>query len=453
MALLTFGSIIAAQSYSAPAGIRPALRRPGASILPGGRVIAAGGEEYATGPGAFGLAVSASGRTVVTSNSGPGRNSLTVLERDRNSHWEVRQILARSPDALDHFDAADWRGVSMGLAFSSDHAVYASEGNSGRVSLFDWNADRRRVIDFNQNGFADSYTGDMALDAERGVLYVVDQANFRVAVIDTRTRQITASVRVGRLPFALTLSPDRQKLYVTNLGMFLYQPIPGADPQQARDTGLPFPAFGFPSAEAAAGAERLTARGKVQVPGLGDPNSRESSSLAVVDVSNPAAAKVETFIPTGVPFGEKSDGGSSPSGVVAIANRVFVSNAANDSITVIDSRSNRVESEIPIRIPGLEQLRGVLPIGMAYHEKSGWLLVAEAGINAVGVIDTRENRVIGHLPAAWFPTRVAIYQDTVFVANARGHGRGPNAPGGPRGSLLPTQALEGSLSVFPLPAA
>jgi len=453
LALLTFGSIVAAQSYSAPAGIRPALRRPGASILPGGRVIAPLGEEYVIGPGVFGLAVSASGKTVVTSNTGPGRNSLTVLERDKSSHWEVRQLLARSPEALDQFDAADWRSVFMGLAFSNDHAAFASEGNSGRISLFDWNSDRRRVIDLNQNGFDDSYTGDLAFDAERGVLYVVDQANFRVAVIDTRTRQIAASVRVGRLPFALALSPDRQKLYVANLGMFQYQPIPGANLQQARATGLPFPAFGFPSADAVAGAGRQTARGAVQVPGLGDPNARESNSLCVVDVSNPTAAKVETFIRTGVPFGEKSDGGSSPSGVVALANRVFVSNAANDSITVIDAGTNRVEAEIPIRIPGLEQLRGVLPIGMAYHEKSGWLLVAEAGINAVGVIDTRQNRVIGHLPAAWFPTRIAIWQDTVFVANARGRGRGPNAPGGPRGSLLPTQQFQGSLSVFPLPAA
>src|SRR5208283_1586353 len=133
-------SIIAAQSYSAPAGIRPPLRRSGASILPGGRVIAPLGDEYVTGPGAFGLAVGPSGKTVVTSNTGPGRNSLTLLERDRSSRWEVRQLLARSPDALDQFDAADWRSVFMGLAFANDHAVYASEGNTGRIGLFDWNA-------------------------------------------------------------------------------------------------------------------------------------------------------------------------------------------------------------------------------------------------------------------------------------------------------------------------
>jgi YVTN family beta-propeller protein len=456
LALLTFSLPVIAQTYSAPAGIRPALRGPvgtsASSILPGGRVITPLGEQHATGSGPFGLVVSASGKTVVTSDGGPGRSSLTVMERGTGAAWDVRHLVARSLDSLDQFDARDWRSVFMGLALSGEHAVFASEGNSGRISLFDWSSQRRRVIDLNQGGFDDSYTGDLALDAERNVLYAVDQANSRVAVIDARSRQVLASVRVGRLPFALALSPDRRKLYVTNVGMFEYRAIPGANPQKARATGLPFPPFGFPSSEAAAGVERQTAHGPVMVPGLGDPNAPESNSVCVVDVSTPAAPKVETFIRTGIPLGEQSLGGSSPSGIVATASQVFVSNANDDSITVIDAAANRVEAEIPIRIAGLETLRGVLPIGMAYHEKSGWLLVAEAGINAVGIVDTRQRQVIGHLPAGWFPTRVAIDRDTVFVANSKGNGVGPNAYlWAAFGGVLPNDLRQGSIAVFPLP--
>jgi YVTN family beta-propeller protein len=346
-------------------------------------------------------------------------------------------------------ESSDWRGVFMGVAFASEHSAYVSEGNSGRVSLLDWSSDRRRAIDLNQAGFDDSYTGDLAFDRDRNILYVVDQANFRVAVVDVRSRRIVTSVRVGRLPFAVALSPDQRKLYVTNIGMFQYRPVPGADPKRAASTGLPFPAFGFPSPESAGAVERETASGTVKVPGLGDPNTRDSNSLCVIDVSEPAAAKVETFIRTGVPFGGKSDGGSSPSGVLAAGDRVYVSNGANDSITVINANTNQVEAEIPIRIPGLESLRGVLPIGMAFHEGSGRLLVAEAGINAVGVIDARERRVLGHLPAAWFPTRVAIAQDTVFVANARGHGRGPNA----LRNAFSRPPRQGTISFFTMPQA
>jgi YVTN family beta-propeller protein len=444
---------MASQSFSAPAGIRPAQRRPAGAILPGGRVIRPEGEQFITGSGPFGLAVSADGKSVVTANGGPGRNSLTILEHDKNNHWDVHHLLARSKvDTGDAGDAADadWRSVFMGIAFVNQHSAWVSEGNSGRVALFDWNSaapnGRRRSIDLNQKGYDDSYTGDLALDSERGMLYVVDQANFRVAVIDTRSRQVVASVKVGRLPFAMTLSADRRKLYVTNLGIFEYRAVPGADMKQAGATGLDFPAFGFPSAEAVAGAERPTVRGPVKVPGLGDPNVRESNSVSVLDVSAAATPKVETFIRTGLPFGPAVQGGSSPSGILAAAGSVFVSNANDDTITVIDAKTAAVEAEIPIRIPGLEQYRGVLPIGLAYHEKSGWLLVAEAGINAVGVIDVKQRRVLGHIPAAWFPTRVVLDGDTVFVANGRGFGQGPNALRGQGGR-------HGSVSIFQLPAA
>src|SRR4051812_48241533 len=98
--LLVSSVLASAQSFSAPAGNRPAVRHTGASILPGGRIVAPLGREYPTGPGAFGLAVSPSGRMVVTSNTGPGPNSLTLLERQKTGEWDVRQIVppAREPD-------------------------------------------------------------------------------------------------------------------------------------------------------------------------------------------------------------------------------------------------------------------------------------------------------------------------------------------------------------------
>ncbi|MDQ2899402.1 MAG: hypothetical protein M3Y07_06325, partial [Acidobacteriota bacterium] len=223
----------------------------------------------------------------------------------------------------------------------------------------------------------------------------------------------------------------------------------------ARETGLAFPAFGFPSAEAERGARRKTAAGEVDVPGLGDPNAPESNSLTVVDVGNPAVPHVEAFLHTGTSFGNGSDGGSAPSGVLAAAGRVFVSNAHDDSITVIDAKTNTVTCEIELRIPGLERLRGVLPLGLAYAETEGWLLVAEAGINAIGVIDLKRMQVVGHIPADWFPTRVAVRDGTVYVANARGHGTGPNLPGRfsiPGSDELDNVLRRGTLTAFALPS-
>jgi len=464
ISLLLLTVPIFAADYSAPAGIRPALRRPGsASILPGGRVIAPLGNQYVTGPGPFGLAISASGRTLVSANSGPDRFSLTVLEQDKSGGaWSVRQLIAPKKKPVEkegdrERDDEAWHGVFMGLAFATEHTLYASEGNSGRVRLVDLaTGGAKKIYDLNRDGFEDSFTGDLAFDADRGVVYVLDQANFRMAAIDVRRQRVLSSVRLGRLPFALALSPDKRKAYVTNIGMFEYKPVPAVDRYDMRATGLPFPAFGFPSPEARDGVRRETAKGPVDVPGLGDPNAREANSLAVIDLDDPAALKVEAFIPTGLPFGAGTDGGSSPSGVVATADRVFVSNGHNDSITVIDPKTDSVAGQIEIRIPGLEKLRGVLPIGMAYDEGTGWLLVAEAGINAVGVIDTRRSRqasVIGHLPAAWFPSRVLVDSGIVYVTSVNGEGTGPNVErrGFPAGDTFMGTLRRGSISSFPLP--
>ena len=378
-ALLCAVPIAAAQSFAAPAGVRPPHRHTSASVLPGGRVTSPAGNEYPTGFGAFGLAVSPSAKFVATANTIPGRNSLTFLER-RGLGWDVRQVIVPPADGPG-IDDREWRGAFMGVAFDGERGVYVAEGASGRIGFFDPAGERRRVIDLNQWEYRNSYSTDLVLDAERHILYAADRGNSRIAVVDARSRQVIASVPVGKLPFGLALSPDQTRLFVT--------------------------------------------RGDTY-----------ENSLLSIDVSAPVTPKVQTYPPAG-----------GLSGVVAAGDKVYVSSTANDSITVVNGKTGEIETEIPIRIPGLESLRGVMPLGLAYHEPTGWLLAAEAGINAVAVIDTRARRVLGHIPAAWFPTRVAIHGHTVFVANARGHGLGPS-------SRVPRDELgQGTLSVFPMPDA
>ncbi|MGH9633041.1 MAG: bifunctional YncE family protein/alkaline phosphatase family protein, partial [Bryobacteraceae bacterium] len=185
-----------------------------------------------------------------------------------------------------------------------------------------------------------------------------------------------------------------------------------------------------------------------EVPGLGEPNAAESNSLAVINLEDPAQPRLMTFLPTGLPFGGRSAGGSSPSGVAATADRVFVTNAHNDSVTIINAGTLRVENEIALRIPGLESLRGVLPIGVSFHEASGRLLVAEAGINAIGVLDVSEGKVLGHIPACWFPTRVITRGATVYTSNAKGFGTGPNAD---LKKSFQGEMRRGTITVFAMP--
>lgn len=448
-ALVTAG----AAEYRTPAGIRPAARRPGAeSVLPGGRMIAPLGRQFLTGPGAYGLAVSPDGKLVVTANGGRGKFSLSVLDLS-SEPWQIRQVNAQNKEDKGDDDDRDWRSVFMGLAFQDDRKLYVSEGGTGQVRLLAMPAGRTlETLSLDQGEWKDSYSGDLAYDGDRHLLYVVDQANFRVAVFDTKGHKLVASVRVGRLPFKLALSPDKRRIFVTNIGMFEYKPIPGADPKDAVRTGLPFPASGFPSPEAENGVKRQTAEGTVDVPGLGDPNVPESNSLCVVDVANPAAPKVIAFVRTGEPFGPESLGGSSPSGVAMTGSTIYVSNGNQDTITTIDSESLRVTGQIPLRIPGLESYRGILPVGLEVDVTNGRLLVAEAGINAIGVVDLGSGKLTAHMPAGWFPTAVQVDRGQMYVACAKGIGTGPNATmTGPLERSFQGEIRTGVISVYPSP--
>lgn len=450
---ILFCAALTAADFRPPAGTRTAARRPGTeTILPGGRIVTPLGRQFNTGPGAFGLALSPDGKLAVTANGGPNRFSLTVLDMS-GEPWRTRELRAKTKEEKASSPEDDWRSVFMGLAFSDSRRLFASEGNSGRVREISLpGGEVRRVFELNQGEWRDSYSGDLAYDSQRRILYVVDQANFRVAVFDARSGRMLASVRTGRLPFKAALAPGAKRLYVTNIGMFEYKPVPGADAENARETGLPFPAFGFPSPEAESGARRETARGPVDVPGLGDPNVEESNSLCVIDVADPAAPRVVRFIRTGKPFGPESLGGSSPSGVAATAGAIYVSNGNQDTVTVIDALTLRVRTTIELRIPGLESWRGILPIGLALDLPNGRLLVAEAGINAVGVIDLTSNRLAGHLPAGWFPSAVAAAGGRILVASAKGLGTGPNATRtAPLERSFQGELRQGLLSVYDAP--
>lgn len=449
--------LLSAGEYRTPAGTDTAARRPGAqSILPGGRFITPYGQTHITGPGPFGVAVNSKADTIVSADGGPNRFSLTVVKRE-GQYWRTRthrgKKLKVDPDEPED-NEDNFRSVFQGIAFETDTGLFVSEGNSGTVRRLEAdNGKTQFKLELNQGAYRDSYSGDLAYDARRKLLYVVDQANFRVAIFDTAKRRLVESVKVGRLPFAIALSPDRNRLYVTNLGMFEYQILPGADRARAEDTGIAFPAFGFPSSESASGVERDTATGKVKVPALGDPNREESNSLAVIDVATPGQARLVKFIRTGVPFGPQSHGGSSPSGVVATADRIYVANGHNDSITVIDARKLERLEDIAIRIPKLESLRGVLPISLAWHEPSRRLLVAEAGINAIGVIDPHAHKVVGHIPSAWFPTDISLHGSRVYAVCAKGFGTGPNATSTvAHERSYQAELRRGAIQIFDLPS-
>src|SRR5205085_2218526 len=122
MACVIYSATAWSQSYSPPAGLRPALKRPGASILPGGRVIAPPGDQFVTGPRPFTMAISPSGKIVLAANLGPAESSLTILEH--NATWDTRQLHTAAFQIGSSAGEAAWKSVSTGLAFSGEHSAF-----------------------------------------------------------------------------------------------------------------------------------------------------------------------------------------------------------------------------------------------------------------------------------------------------------------------------------------
>jgi DNA-binding beta-propeller fold protein YncE len=446
---------ISGSLLSAPAGNRPTKIDPtGETILPNGRLITPLGRQVKVAPHPYGLAISPDGKTLVTVNSGTKPFSVSILTGLDDPQPQVAQI----PPGYDSADA-DPASVFLGAAIAPDNrALYLSEGDNGKIGVFDL-VTHQRLDALSLDGtylgatYKDSLTGEIRLTPDGRHLLALDLAHFRLVIVDTQSKQILSSIPVGRMPFGLALSPDGKRAYVSDVGMFQYSLVPGYDPKNPRTTGLEFPAFGFPSPEAAQGA---VVEGK-QIPGLGDPNVPDSNSVFVIDIHDPAQPNVLAKIRTGNPVGDKSVGGSSPGDVVVGKKEVFVSNASQDSITILDARTNQVKRTIVLKPADVvEGLRGVLPFGMTLSHDERKLYVACAGINAVAVLDAHNGRIHEYLPAAWFPARVAISPDdkTLYVANAKGFGAGPNAGPdfheGPEGTYI-GDITKGIVSIISLP--
>jgi len=435
----------ARRSGEAPAGERTArIDRAGVTVIPSGRLLTPRGRQITVAPHPFGLALSPDGKTMVTANSGTGPFSITVIRNPWTADPSVRQV---PPDA--GADENPLKSVFMGLAFARDNrTLYVSGGNDGTIHVFDTVTGQRTAgIPCNDAAHPESYLGDLALSPDGRTLYAVDQAHFRLIVVDTEANKVVASARVGRYPFAVAASPDGRRVYVANVGMYEYRPIEGGR--------LDYPPFGVPSKE----AEEGTVIDGKRVPGLGSPNAPESFSVWTLDVTDRDAPKVTARLKTGVLVGQSTDlefpavGGSSPNSLAVTNNRIYVTNGNNDTVQVIEAATNRIAATIPLGpLPGLKQ-RGALPFGLALSPDGRRLYVAEAGINAVAVIDTQAKKLLGHIPAGWYPSKVRVSPDgrTLYVSNAKGFGSGPS--GGPRhtGPGWVGALMKGTVSVMAVP--
>ena len=130
--------------------------------------------------------------------------------------------------------------------------------------------------------------------------------------------------------------------------------------------------------------------------------------------------------------------------------RLFVANSNDDSVSVIDTQTNKEVERISVRLSE-DVPRGNSPEGLALSGDD--LYVANAHSNSVAVVELSGNsrgevsnesearsKVRGYIPTGQYPSAVALVGKTIFVGNGKGtgvrnsslvvdnSGRVPNAP-------------------------
>lgn len=432
----------------------------GRAVLPSGRYVTPAGHVTRITSDPFGMAISPDGSRAITLHE----NAVTVVDLKTDAtRWQAIRI----PGYGSGNPSPVAKGSFLGIAFAPDNrTAYLSNGDAGRVIVFD--TETRQVTDsisLDGNGYTDSFTSDICLLPQTNELLALDRANFRLVRINLATKQVVASVKVGRQPFGLSLSPDRKTAFVANVGLFEYPLVPGVTPTNKDTMMLQFPAYGVPSKEA---REGVLVNGR-KIPGLGDPLDEQAMSVWTIDLNtNTVVARHKT----GVQIGEMIEeaevvGGSSPNSVAVGQRFAYVSNATNDNISVIDYHAHKQVGIIPLQVDRsdgsaasrparLDKRRGLMPFGLALSRDEKTIYVALLAFNAVAVVDVQSRKVRGLIPTGWGPTRVALSPDatTLYVTSARGYGAGPN--GGrdyvkpPQGTYIGDVQL-GTFQVIPLP--
>lgn len=406
-----------------PAGNNPSkIEIGGTSVLPSGRFVTPAGDFIRITDDPYGLAVSPDGKKSVTLHDGV----FTIIDLKSLS-------VTRIPGYDNKLKSPLSSGSYLGVSFSADSKkVYLSGGDNGAIIIYDIeNFVRTDSITLNGKidgiDYRDSFTSDLVLNEEKNELLILDRGNFRMVRLDLSTKKITASVKVGRQPFGLTLSPDKKTVFVANVGMYEYPLITGATPSNYNSLMISHHPYGDNTPESVNGT---VVEGK-NVPGVGSPSHPDAMSVFTIDLETNLV--VDRF-KTGYQIGHMIEdaevvGGASPNSIAAGSRYAYVSNATNDNISIIDYREHKILGHIPILVDKkIDKYRGLLPFGLTLSRDEKTLYVALLGFNAVAVIDVRTQRTTGLIPTGWGPARVRLSDDEkeLYIITCRGLGAGPN---------------------------
>ncbi|MDO7846976.1 alkaline phosphatase family protein [Hymenobacter sp. M29] len=277
--------------------------------LPNGWKLSPAGTATPLGDLPLNLQISPDGRLAAVVNAGWGKNSVQLLEVATGKLLDTKEV------------PAAWAG----LAFAPDgRTLYASGGQHNRIHTFRVEgqkllADSALVLGQKWPKQKIGVTG-LAVDGRRQQLYAVTREDNSLYTFDLKTRRILRTLRLPAEAYAVLLSPDGARLYISLWGGHAVA-VYDVETEQLMPS---IPVESHPNDLA------LTRDGRRLFVA-----NANSNSVSVIDTR--AGRVTETLNTALFPA---SPAGSTPDGVALSADdsQLFIANADNNCVAVFDVR-------------------------------------------------------------------------------------------------------------------
>ena len=359
---------------SAEVRMRPGLK-PDEHLLFNGWGVTPAGEQVPTTDLALKLVLAPDGKKLLAVHGGFNEQGVTVIDIATR---KTTQFLPLNKS---------WNG----LAFSKDgKQFFVSGGNSGKIHVFKYAGgkatfDRSVSIPLKSS---DNFLAGLAVQPDTGLVYVCNEGNNEILVLNPATLAVEAHVPAGEYPHSCIIGADHKTLYVSNWGSRNVSVIDTET--ELRLKNIP---VGLRPNDLA-----LARDGRLFVACAGD------NTVHVIDTRTV----------------EKTEKGPNPNRRPPEAAREIIS-------TSLD----------------LDSPEGSTPDAVTVSPDGRTLFVANADNNCVAVVDisnatadgARKNHesvsvIEGFIPVGWYPSALAISPDnqTLFVANGKGLASRPNFP-------------------------
>ena len=357
-----------------------------------------------------------------TSGGNRGQQSLAVIDLNaRPVPAVIQNVYFPSPQSANV-------GVVFGPRPAADGTfpLYVSGGFENKIWLFSFRPDMPKPITPTSHG------PNTTVEAP-----FIDVSGFATAANSPRYN----SDRLPVYPTGISISPDGNTLFVANNladNLGIIHDLRGARRLEkiplGSQTGLVYPYAVLalphpppPSREIPANQRQLSSAWKVYV------SCWNTSSIAAVSFGS-GESKVSYISVGRHPTAMIWDGTRS---------RLYVVNSDDDSVSMIDTRNDREVERISVRLAE-NSLGGNSPEGLALDQTGEILFVANAHSNSVAIVSLSEtsldnsgssdkpayldrkrdemSRVLGFIPTGYYPSAVALIDQTIFVGNGKGTG-------------------------------